>query len=463
MNELPHFFGLDFSAAGPWVLVGLLAGLFLSWIWRALRGSRLDAQAQAKIHQIEALLDASRSEHQNDVARLLGDARNFEQALADAERRAAANAATVTRLTADLDRQTKAELTSRNELLAVDGQMAKLKTSLQWAETQARNAIQERDALQQRLNTILSERQTLSADIATARTAAELKDAEIARLINQVQWHESRASALEQEKLGLTSHLGTLSTKDQEIARLTSALSAAQADAARLAGEVSAAQADLARARGELGSVQMSLANLQSAASGGADALSLVQNKYDQAWKDLTYMRNLAYWQASEIDRLRKAITGFETDAAAKAATLASLTKEYGALKSKVASRTRISAGGRGRTIGRNGAKDTPAAGKFAFLHRHGKADPKIVRKAYKLKSPLGGGAVASAANGKRLNGYGHPLMVLGKSGTAGQQAPAEDVAKLKAQLAALSEDASRYRRLKDAVHQANRIADEEA
>lgn len=457
MNELPHFFGLDFSAAGPWVLVGFLAGVFLSWLWRALRGSRLDAKAQAKVHEMEALLDASRSEHQSDLTRLLSDARNFEQALADAEQRASANAAGVSRLTADIDRLTKAELTSRNELLTIDGQMAKLKSSLQWAETQARNAVQERDALQRQLNSFLSDRQALSAELATARTAGELKDAEIARLINQVQWHENRAAALEQEKLGLTSNLNVLGGKDEEIARLTGALAAAQADAARRSGEASAAKVDLERVRGELGSLQMSFANLQSNASGGADALSLVQNKYDQAWKDLTYMRNLAYWQASEIDRLRKAITGFETDVASKSIALTALTQQYDALKSK----SRVRGGGRGRALG-GATKDAPVSGKFAFLHRHGKATSKAVRKAYKLKTLPAPGVSASggvSAIGKRLNGYGHPLMVLGK--TTRPVRPNEDLASLKAQLAALSEDASRYRRLRDAVHQANRIADE--
>jgi chromosome segregation ATPase len=460
MNELPHYFGLDFTGAGSWIIVGFLAGFFLSWLWRALRGSRLDAKAQAKIHEIEALLDTSRSEHQSDVARLLGDARNFEQALADAERRAAAHAAKVSQLTGDLDRLTKAELNSRNELLAADSEMAKLKSSLQWADTQSRNATQERSALQQQLNSFLGERQTLAADLATVRTAGELKDAEIARLINQVQWYENRASFLEQEKLGLTSHLGTLSTKDTEIARLTSELAAAQAHATRIAGELSGANAELSRTKGELGSVQMSLANLQSNASSGADSLSLMQTRYDQTWKDLTYMRNLAYWQASEIDRLRKAIGAFEADIAGKSATLATLTQQFTALKAKAASGTRARPGAI-RISGRAGSGETPASGKFSFLHRHGKATPKALRKAYKLKaSAIAGNAGASPA--KRGNGYGHPLMVLGKS-SATQRAPTDELASLKAQLATLSEDAGRYRRLRDAVHQANRIADEEA
>ena len=460
MNELPHYFGLDFTGAGSWIIVGFLAGFFLSWLWRALRGSRLDAKAQAKIHEIEALLDTSRSEHQSDVARLLGDARNFEQALADAERRAAAHAAKVSQLTGDLDRLTKAELNSRNELLAADSEMAKLKSSLQWADTQSRNATQERSALQQQLNSFLGERQTLAADLATVRTAGELKDAEIARLINQVQWHENRAAFLEQEKLGLTSHLGTLSTKDTEIARLTSELAAAQAHATRIAGELSGANAELSRTKGELGSVQMSLANLQSNASSGADSLSLMQTRYDQTWKDLTYMRNLAYWQASEIDRLRKAIGAFEADIAGKSATLATLTQQFTALKAKAASGTRARPGAI-RISGRAGSGETPASSKFSFLHRHGKATPKALRKAYKLKaSAIAGNAGASPA--KRGNGYGHPLMVLGKS-SATQRAPTDELASLKAQLATLSEDAGRYRRLRDAVHQANRIADEEA
>lgn len=456
MNELPHYFGLDFSGAGSWILVGFLAGFFLSWLWRALRGSRLDAKAQAKIHEIEALLDTSRSEHQADVARLLGDARNFEQALADAERRAAAHAARASQLAVDLDRLTKAELNSRNELLKADSEMAKLRSSLQWAETQNKSAAQERAAFQQQLNSFLSERQTLAADLATVKTAGELKDAEISRLINQVQWYENRASFLEQEKLGLTSHLGTLSTKDAEIARLTSELAAAQAYATRVAGELSGANAELSRTKGELGSVQLSLAN----ASSGADSLSLVQTKYDQAWKDLTYMRNLAYWQASEIDRLRKAIDRFEADIAGKSATLAALTQEFTALKAKAGSGARVRPGAI-RISGRTGAGETPAGGKFSFLHRHGKATPKALRKAYKLKAGAIAGNGSAHPAKRRPNGYGHPLMVLGKSSVV-QRPSSDELAHLKAQVAALSEDAGRYRRLKNAVHQANLIADGE-
>ncbi len=462
MNELPHYLGLDFSAAGPWVLVGFLAGLFLSWLWRALRGSRLDAKAQAKIQEIETLLDASRSEHQADVARLLGDARNFEQALADAERRAASHAAGVSKLTADLDRLSKAELTARNELLSVDGQMAKLKSSLQWAETQARNAAQEREALQQQLNAFLGDRQKIAADLATAKTAAELKDAEIARLINQVQWHESRAAALEQEKLGLTSNLSALGTKDEEIARLAGALSAAQGEGrppdrrchgraggtfthARRTGlradDVGQSAIDGQRRRGCAG---LAAEQIRSGLEGSylhAQPCLLAGKRDRQVAQGDYRIRNGCRGQSRHLGSAVAAVRHFEEQGRKPNAHL-------------------------GRRSGwrPNWRQGRPAGGKFAFLHRHGKATPKAVRKAYKLKQRAAAGdttGTGTSSRAKRINGYGHPLMVLGKP-AATQPRSSEDIAKLKAQLAALSEDASRYRRLKDAVHHANKIADEQ-
>lgn len=445
MSELPHYFGLDFSGAGAWLLVGLLAGFLLAWLWRALRASRIEARAEAKIAGIESLLNASRSEHQADVSRLLGDHRNFEQALAEAERRAAQGAHEVARLKAETERLAKAELASRNDLLAADGEMAKLRNSLQWAETQAKTVAQERLGLQQQLQAVANERQSLaaerqhfSAELASARTACELKDAEIARLINQVQSHEQRASALEQEKLGLAS--GLKGQKDAEIANLQT----------------------------EIETVQAALGKERTDAAGQLLMLTAAQARFDQAWKDLTYMRNLAYWQTSEIERLRGVVTRFEGDVAGKETSLARLAEHNATLMAKLAGRGGGAAHARNRIayFRRQGTNGTSAdahahakgAGKLSFAHRRAGAKMLPRGKAYKL-----GKAFAAAGRAARGKEAGLAAAPANNNRLAGRRIAMAEVASLRAKVAELAADAENYRRLREAVHVANRIAGEEA
>lgn len=422
MSPLPHYFGLDFSGAGPWLLAGFLAGLLLSWIWRALLGSRIGAKAQAKINEIEALLDTSRKEHQADVTRLLSDARNYEQALADAERRAAAHSENVARLKAENEKLSRVELNSRDQLLAADAELTKLRSGLQWAQSQAQGAAQDRQALEQQIIRLRSEHQTFSAELATARTALELKDAEIARLINQSRWHESRVSALEKEKLGLTGSLTALSAKDAELAQ-----------------------------------AQHALAGLQSSS---AEALNAAQAKYDTTWKDLTYMRNLAYWQTSEIERLRKAITQFEADVAAKSSDLTALTQQYAHLKARLSKRSLV-----GRAKGpsydaRSGAEGPTAAaasGKIAYLYPRssGPFGKKPMRaKAYKL-----GKAVAAAGPAGQAAVARGPQAKSGAGILAARRIAFAELQSLRAKVARLSEEAANYRLLREALDTANRIA----
>ena len=84
MFPFPHYFGLDFSAALPWMLMGFVAGFLLNHIWSWLHGRRVAARAAAKVEEAHALIAAAKADHHADVQRLLGDARNFEIALADA-------------------------------------------------------------------------------------------------------------------------------------------------------------------------------------------------------------------------------------------------------------------------------------------------------------------------------------------------------------------------------------------
>ena len=47
MFPFPHYFGLDFSAALPWMLMGFVAGFLLNHIWSWLHGRRVAARAAA--------------------------------------------------------------------------------------------------------------------------------------------------------------------------------------------------------------------------------------------------------------------------------------------------------------------------------------------------------------------------------------------------------------------------------
>jgi len=99
--------------------------------------------------------------------------RSYEIALADAERRAAQSRGEATSLRAETGRLAQLELSARNELLVTDKQVAKLRTELQWAQSQTGNATQEHASLIQRVRGAAEE-------LVAARTAAELKDAEMA-------------------------------------------------------------------------------------------------------------------------------------------------------------------------------------------------------------------------------------------------------------------------------------------
>lgn len=427
MVELPHFFGLDFSVASSWLVAGFFAGVVLTWLWRALRGRRAKAVAAAQIAEIQGILETSRAEHQSEVARMSSDARSYEIALADAERRAGQSRGEATSLRAEAGRLAQLELSSRNELLEVDKQLAKLRTDLQWAQSQTGNATQEQASLVQRVR-------AAAEDLATARTAAELKDAEIARLINELQGVQSKTATLEQEKV-------------------SSGL-----DAARLG---KSKEAEIARLQDELGSARTHIDRLQDDVAGHAQALTSSQSSYDATWKDLTYTRNLASWQASEVDRLRNLITMFESDVAAKTQELGALQKQYAGLKARLGPRRKGLGGAKSRLayFRRQGTNGTSADvhahakgnGKLAFAHPVRDASIKTRRgKAYKLgKAYSAGGRGAKKAGVTQIHVPSRTRVGAG------------EIADLKAKLAELAQEAEKYGRRRDAVHVANRIADD--
>jgi len=427
----PHYFGLDFSAALPWLLMGFIAGLIFALLWRLIAGNSVKAKAEARVRAAEALMASSDAEHQERISRLESDSRNYEMALAESERRASR----VPELSREAQRLAQLELQSRNDLLAQDAHNERLRKDLE--RTQAR----------------------LYSDVSTLNSTAEIKDSEIARLVGQVQWHEARYKSLTDERQGFSSELGAAKAaqemKDAEITRLIAQL---QANTARTAG-MEQDQRELARLKSELGNLQMSHANIQSEVASRAQSLSTMQASYADATKDLDYMRNLAYWQTSEIDRLRKAVTQHEGTAADTAQTLAKLRKQHDAMKTRLGRRGSSGLGQQRlahfRRLGANGNHADGAGDQRPAPSRRRQQDARrksLYRaKAYKL------GKLLAAAN----RGQDAEPLAFAINRFASRRIGFAEIASLKARIAELSEDADSYRRLREAVHAANRIAGE--
>lgn len=462
MFPFPHYFGLDFSAALPWMLMGFVVGFLLNHIWSWIHGRRVRARAEAKVNAVQALLSAAKADHQADVQRLLSDAQNYEIALADAERRASLTGGRFEALTAEVEQLRQAQQVKSQDLAHASNEMARLRSQMLVAEREARIAAEERAAVAQEFANFKNRYQNYAADMAGARTAAEMKDGEIARLINQLQAYEAQSAAFEAEKQklasGLVSSQGNTGHKDAEIARLQDELGAARAEIARAEDEAEARARDAATAAGNL----------------------------DTAKKDLDYVRNLAYWEASEVARLRDLVTKFESDVAQKTSALGLLQQQVAAGPVRSAWRKPSSPGKSRlayfRAQGMNGTSadahgHAKGAGKLAFAHRHTGAGSVLARakaakrgKALKLaKSGKGSNVVTFASNGAGAL-YGARGRVLAHRTSAEPAVTATvpprseevykiELAALRARVAALTAEAETYRRFQEALAVANRIA----
>ena len=223
----------------------------------------------------------------------------------------------------------------------------------------------------------------------------------------------------------------------------------------------------MARLQDELGVERNRLYALEQDVEARTKAMTAQQAAAEQTAKDLNYMRNLAYWQASEVDRLRGVVGKFETEMAAKASAVADLNKQYAALKSRLSARSGAPLARKAMALfkaanGVSGGR-TGANGKLAFGHRSASTAKKLARaKAYKPgKSIVLGPRGRTGDDTSALPAFAAKRLAAkpGVIATFG----GEEVASLKAKLAELSEDAEKYRRLREAVHMANRIAEDEA
>lgn len=395
---MPHFFGLDFSAALPWVLMGFVAGLVLTWLWRSVSGSTVQrAELLAALADVERL----RAEQDNTVsslARLKGDYGFLGSALADAESRAA-KALQVQAELADANRsgeQARAAADAAAEELAkLTQQIAMYASHSKTLEQRLQYYNAENTAISTASETRARELEALRKEAADLRAASDNKDLEAARQKTEIASFKARLAEL----------------------------SAAQAEGDNH-------DAELQRLRGELQSF--------------GDVLTAAE----QGRKDLGYFESLASWSSNEVYRLRKLLSDIEAAAATKSARIAALEKQIGSLKGRGLGKGRFGLGGRvGQTTGRsvNGAAHHPlpmkpkrkAAARAASLKRAGQRKPD---------QALPAGRVWLVAN--------RPVQAQG-AGSTGDQS---DVAALKSRVATLSAEIENYRRFRDALAEANRI-----
>ncbi len=414
VGMFPHFFGFDVSAALPWTIGGFLLGVLLSALWRGLGiGRASSTQLQTALFDLNALR-SSRDERDAITTKLQCDFGFLETALADAERRAA-TVPELGRANAELN---KAGIQARAGWAAKATELENLKTGFQTLTS--RNT-----TLEQRL-------QFISAESNAAGAASETRTREMEKLRADLAASEMRVREIEKLRADLAAAANAL----QDVPKLKSEYGAAVSE------------------------IEMLRAELEK--RGATSAVS--KHDYDTALQDLNATRNLSIKQANDIKALNAACVKLEADLAARAAAPVralgfagrakglktrrgyAFRKANGSASSAKRVAAKIKAGGNGVSSGRG--LPIAASGTF-FLNKPAKWRGAVSQKGQgRVWAATGRGALANGLNGAE-SGSAHP-----------SHGDGSDVAKLKARVVSLSDELENYRRLRDAVVAANRIAE---
>ncbi len=410
VGMFPRYFGFDFSAALPWMAGGFVLGVLLTALWRAGGGRARSAELQTVLSDLNAFRSA-RVEREAFTSKLQSDFGFLETALADAERRAASVQA-LARTNAHLS---NAETQARASSTAAAAELASVNTALQ-AQT-SRNT-----TLAQRLQFIVAEN--------TAASAAS----------------ETRARELET----LRAELAASGTQTREFEKLRTDLAAAASalqDLPKLKSEYSAATSQIETLRAEL-----EKRGMQSAVS---------NYDFDTAMKDLNATRNLAIKQAEDNKALRaekeklEAKLGAGASSTGRALGFAGRTQGLNA-KARHAFRKGNGTGGASKRVsGKSKAGGSGASS--ARSMQLSSPSTFFLSKAVKWR-----GAISSRGTGRVWAVTSRAALANGLDGAGNASARGDgtDVTQLKARIASLSDEHENYRRLRDAVVAANRIAE---
>lgn len=294
----------------------------------------------------------------------------------------------------------------------------------------------------------------LSKAETNARTSWTAAAAELATLKNTLQTQVSRNTTLEQRLQFISAENTAASaaseTRARELETLRADLAAAESalqDVPKLKSESSAAASQIETLRAELDK-----RGKQSAVS---------QYDFDTAMKDLVATRNLTIKQAEDNKVLRTAYEKLEAKLGAGAsANGRALGFAGGTQGLKARARHAFRKGnGTGGASKRVAAKSKAGGnGVFSsYAHAAGTSGSLFLNKSRKWR-----GAALPSGAGRVWAVTGRGALANGLSGAANGSAHSDgtDVAHLKARVATLSDELENYRRLRDAVVAANRIAE---
>lgn len=441
---MPPF--LDFSSAGPWILAGFVLGLLISWLIRKISG--VDARRQKEIEALSATVDDARRAHEtltavngqleterarltaevNQLSPRAGLVPQFERQNAELKQALSSvqsSADEAARQLAALRDQNAADLAALRQEAEVKGSTAKyyeeeygrlhaahqalnkdwtsasgLVSKLQNDYAVASRGAEESTRLRSDVASLRAQIESLNADISSAKAAAK-----------------SEVAKVEADANARVNHLqGLISSKDAEITHLKGELSSAPKQ--DLSGEVS-------RLGLQIQSLQSDLKASEAAKAALTDEASKLKASLASAPKeDLS----------GEVSRLNLHVQGLQSDLRASEASRASLAQEADRLKAAMASAPKQDLSGEVQRLSAeiarvNGAlEQVRSQERTASMELHSaRTDLSQVRTALEETT--------------RILGERH-----------------SEVEDLRAKLAAVP-DVESYRRFKEALEAANRIA----
>ena len=429
----PSAFYFDLSGAIPWFIAGVLTTLILTWLRRLLSrqsGPALEMperplEQQAVVSDAEQQLAEHTARFEEDLGAAKTEAMRFanDKARLEAELRIAKQTPSIVPdLQSELEKIRRADILNRNHIADLSTELTPLRKEL--------------DAQTSKVRSYEAEIARLQAETQQAARAVALKSEEAARLQNQAS--AAAASGLETAQLksevarlqaALNTANGEASPQKAEIARWQAIASAASAEAAKFKTELTGLNAQLATHTAELANKSQFLVQrdaeierlekqngaqkTETVSPEAAAQLTSIKAELQAKTDELANSVRLIAVRDAELDRLEKLL-------AAQTGSAASGSQSGGGVSADVvAERDQL------------------------------KRDMHDARAAYeKLKSE-------NAKAEKALYDVGPELERLRKF----HASHAAEIERLGAQAASLSKDLENYRRFKDALDAANKIA----
>lgn len=431
----PSTFYFDLSGAIPWFIAGVLTTLILTWLRRLLSrqsGPAIEmperlADQQALVSDADQQLAEHTARFEDDLGAAKTEAMRFanDKARLETELRVAKTTPSIVPdLQAELEKIRRADILNRNHIADLSTEITPLRKEL--------------DAQTSKVRSYEAEIARLNAETQQAARAVALKSEEAARLQNQAS--TVAASGLETAQL------------KSEVARLQAALNTANGDASPQKAEIArwqaianAASAEAAKFKTELTGLNAQLATHATELANKSQFLALRDAEIDRlekqgaAQKTTTASPEAAAHLTSAKAELQAKTTELENSARLIAVRDAELDR----LEKLLATHTSSA------TSGSHGSGGAGAGSEVVAERDQLKRDMHEARAAYeKLKSD-------NVKTEKALYDVGPELEQLRKF-HAGHAA---EIERLGAQAASLSKDLENYRRFKDALDAANKIA----